>query len=332
MVSAFHRATVIIAVSLCAGIPVLVAGCGSSESSSSSSGASAAKPKPATSTPAPATSGTTATTATQTTSISVPARTATQTTTITAIHTATTPATSTTTTSGPAEPEAQQIRRAFKDQLGKANIAFVTPTKLRVGSTGIVDLRLSFTLSQSALVSQLGGGSGARVTAQISASNTMTAMLTGTEVTIRDITAATQAVGPRSTDWEWEIAPTETGRLQLYLTLDAAISIGGRPANYSVMTFDRTLIVQGVPVPWYSKVRQFLANNWAWMAGIIGLLLGAVGAVKRARQRGLAEGAAKSGRRSNGRPHAPHSDARTPEASQRDQTNQPDGRSRDPTR
>jgi hypothetical protein len=196
--------------------------------------------------------------------------------------------------------QVSQIDRAFKTQLRKANIAFSTPTKLRVGDSGLVHLRLSFHVPVGVLRSQLGSG-GTRTQARILASNTMEATLTGLAFKIQDISAATQLVGPNVTDWDWEIEPVKAGRLQLHLAMTAFIDVNGQQNDYGVRTFDRTLQVQSVPVAWYTTVSHFLTNNWIWLAGIIGFLGGAIKWLIRGRRQRLVSRARRE-RRDGGAP------------------------------
>jgi hypothetical protein len=129
----------------------------------------------------------------------------------------------------------ERITQTFNGQLRAADIAFATPTKLRVGDNGIVDLQLSLTLPVSALRARL-AAAGAPSGGQILASNTMEAALTGIGFKIEDITAAGQAVGSGATEWKWEIAPTMAGRLTLHLAMTAFVVLNGTRAEYGVRT------------------------------------------------------------------------------------------------
>jgi hypothetical protein len=193
-------------------------------------------------------------------------------------------AASSTTSASPGKPkpgpklraqQVQQISQTFNGKLRTANIAFSTPTRLRVGNSGLVDLQLSMRVPVDVLRSRL-GNVGAKVGAQVLASNTMEASLTGVAFTIQDITAATQAVGPGITEWQWEIMPTRAGLLSLHLALTAFLSLNGTRTDYGVRTFDRTLQVQSVPVAWSTRLTHFLSNNWVWIAGVIAFLAAAV--------------------------------------------------------
>ncbi|MDQ6744820.1 MAG: hypothetical protein M3Z27_02190 [Actinomycetota bacterium] len=113
------------------------------------------------------------------------------------------------------------------------------------------------------------------VGARILASNMMEATLTGVAFKVQKITVSTQAVGPGVTEWKWEIEPIKAGRLPLHLAMTAFVELDGSQTTYNVRTFDRTLQVQSVPVAWYTKLTRFLSSNWAWIAGLIGLLAGA---------------------------------------------------------
>jgi hypothetical protein len=178
--------------------------------------------------------------------------------------------------------QAEQIAQTFNGQLKTANIAFATPTKLRVGDTGIVDLQLSMQLPIASLRGRL-GPAGAQVGAQILASNTMEAALTGIGFKIQEITVARQAVGSAVTEWKWEIEPAMAGRLTLHIALTAFVEVNRAPTDYGVRTFDRTLQVQSVPVGWPTRVTHFLSSNWVWIAGLISLITGTIGWFLRSR-------------------------------------------------
>jgi hypothetical protein len=179
--------------------------------------------------------------------------------------------------------QVEQITQTFKGQLKTANLAFATPTKLRVGDTGLVDLQLSMQLPIATLRERL-GVAGAQVGARILASNTMEAALTGLGFKIQDITVARQAVGPGLTEWKWEIEPTMAGRLTLHIAMTAFIELNGGQTDYGVRTFDRTLQVQSVPVAWPTRVTHFLSSNWVWIAGLVSLITGAIGWLLRSRK------------------------------------------------
>ena len=179
--------------------------------------------------------------------------------------------------------QVDQIAQTFNGQLKTANIAFATPTKLRVGATGVVDLQLSMQLPITSLQARL-GPAGAQVGAQILASNTMEAALTGIGFKIQDITVARQAVGSAVTEWKWEIEPTMPGRLTLHIALTAFVVVNHAQADYGVRTFDRTLQVQSVPVAWTTRAAHFLSSNWVWIAGLISLVTGAIGWFLRSRK------------------------------------------------
>jgi hypothetical protein len=172
------------------------------------------------------------------------------------------------------DPEAvTRFDRTFSDQLQSANAAFSTPKTLHVKDDGLVDLRVSTDQSIDTLKSQL-VHEAAQEGVQIQASATMEAALTGGAFKIQEITAPRQAVGAAVTEWKWEVEPTRAGRLPLHLALTAFVSVDGQEAQYGVRTFDRTLQVESVPVALPTRVADFLGENWAWIAGILGLLAG----------------------------------------------------------
>ena len=190
-------------------------------------------------------------------------------------------------TTVPEQPDTQHVKRLgqeFARQLEPANLAFSTPSKLRMGEHRLVELRVSTQTSIDKLKSEL-AAAGAHAGVQIKASDRMEATLTGGAFKIQDITEERQqVVGPRATDWKWEIEPTRAGRLSLHLALTALIKINGRSTTYGVRTFDRNLTVQSVPVPVTKQLTKFLQDNWGWIAGILTLLGAAFGWSRRSRR------------------------------------------------
>lgn len=173
--------------------------------------------------------------------------------------------------------------RLFAHQLRSANLAFNTPTKLVVGHTAVVDLRLSTQVPTSRLIPEV-SGPGSRVGAHTCASAVMEATLTGEAFKIQDITATRQPVSAFVTDWRWQIDPTQPGIQQLNLALNAFITDNRTQTEYAIRTFERTLDIQAVAVPSYTKITNFLAANWAWIAGLLGLLTAAIQAWRRWRR------------------------------------------------
>jgi hypothetical protein len=170
----------------------------------------------------------------------------------------------------------KRLDQELDSQLKSANLAFSTPSKLRMGDHGLVELRVSTQIPIDILKSEL-DAAGARAGVQIQASDRMEATLTGGAFKIQDITEPQQAVGARATEWKWEIEPTKAGRLSLHLALTALIRVNGQPTTYGVRTFDRKLTVESVAVPMTKQVTEFLQDNWGWIAGILTLLGGGIG-------------------------------------------------------
>jgi hypothetical protein len=87
------------------------------------------------------------------------------------------------------------------------------------------------------------------------------------------------------TNWRWQIKPNQPGSQQLNLTLNALITDNRTQTEYTIRTFQRTLDIRAVAVPSYTKITHFLAANWAWIAGLLGLLTAAIQALRRWRRR-----------------------------------------------
>jgi hypothetical protein len=108
--------------------------------------------------------------------------------------------------------EAEQSLDQALRELRRANIAFNTPTTLRLDETSVIKLLMSHRVPISELQGRL-NGVGDRVGVSIQASDVMEADLAGIDFKVQDITPAEQPVLRKGiTQWKWEVEPTEVGR------------------------------------------------------------------------------------------------------------------------
>jgi len=158
----------------------------------------------------------------------------------------------------PADEVAQAVTK-----LPVATVAFNTPTELGRGETATIKLLLSpATISIAELedrVDEAGQKSGAHV----KYSRVMEATLASEDFDVTPLSREQQFVAAgQDTEWLWQVKPTRTGVLHLFLTLNAIIEVGDQTNAYKVKTFSRTLTIN---VSLGTHVRDFVAGNWQWL-------------------------------------------------------------------
>jgi hypothetical protein len=169
--------------------------------------------------------------------------------------------------------------------LEPANIAFNTPTELRLEEQEVVRLLVSRDETIEELQEQIDDAVGDVEGATIKVSDVMIASLTGLDFDIERTSDARQPVlSTGVTMWGWSVEPTESGTQSLHLTLTALLDVDGKEETFTVKTFDRTWTVV---VPWPDRVTGFAGENWQWLWTAIFLPLAAVVWRRlRTRQRG----------------------------------------------
>ena len=180
----------------------------------------------------------------------------------------TTPAPATTGDTGPPYPvgttpgaKPSEVDKALAE-LEPANIAFNTPTQLRLDESESVQLLVSREQAIEELQAQI-DAAGKTEGHQITVSDVMVANLTGLDFDIERTSDARQPVATTGvTMWAWSIEPTDPGTRSLHLTLSALIDVDGNEETYTVKTFDRTWTVV---VPWPDRVTGFAGENWQWL-------------------------------------------------------------------
>jgi len=167
--------------------------------------------------------------------------------------------------------------------LEPANIAFNTPTELRLDEQEAVRLLVSRDETIEELQEQIDDAVGEIEGATIKVSDVMIASLTGLDFDIERTSDARQPVlSTGATMWSWSVEPTESGTRSLHLTLTALLDVNGKEETFTVKTFDRTWTVV---VPWPDRVTGFAGENWQWLWTAIFLPLAAI-VWRRLRQRG----------------------------------------------
>jgi hypothetical protein len=137
------------------------------------------------------------------------------------------------------------------------NIAFNTPETIPLGENARIELLVSLKQAEDEL-RQAVRAAGPVETAHVKISDQMEARLTGLGFRIEAITPERQAVTRgEPTQWQWQIEPNRSARLELHLTLSALIEVDGVPATRAVRTFERTIQVE---VPLIHRVTDFLVS------------------------------------------------------------------------
>jgi hypothetical protein len=189
---------------------------------------------------------------------------------------------------GPAPKPSSRTPRIFAEvdqalkRLARANIAFNVPTKVELGETAQIQLRLSPKLTIHQLRETI-TAVGRREGAPVRVSQEMEARLSGFGFSIAAITSERQPVsGSGVTTWLWDIEATKTGTRHLHLTLTAFISLKRGESPRPVATFDRTLTID---VTWYHRLSGFVSHNWQWLwAAILTPLAGLLAGLWKARR------------------------------------------------
>lgn len=153
------------------------------------------------------------------------------------------------------------VRRILDDSK-LANIAFNTPGALNVHETAVIQLLLDMKTPIDELKEKI-KAAGEREGARVEVSDRMEARLTGSNFAITAITAETQAVSRGgTTEWKWEVKPTEAGSHHLHLTLSAFLDVDGESTPHTVRTFEKVIHVD---VTWSQRVGSFFEVHWKWL-------------------------------------------------------------------
>jgi|GEM_PF-6072522 hypothetical protein len=148
------------------------------------------------------------------------------------------------------------------ERLQLGNIVFNAPVTLQRGRWDVIQLVLSYKDSINKLENLI-TAAGEKITARVQISDRMEATLYGSAFDIKAVTPSIQAVSKIvTTQWKWEIKPTESGLQRLYLTLYAILFIDGKQTPRSIHTYEKSIDVY---VPWPQKLSDFASNNWQWL-------------------------------------------------------------------
>jgi hypothetical protein len=157
----------------------------------------------------------------------------------------------------PADEVAQAVAR-----LPVATVAFNTPTELGRGETATIKLLLSPATISIADLEKRVDEAGEKSGAHVKYSRVMEATLASEDFDVTPLSPQQQFVAAgQETEWLWQVKPKRTGKLHLFLTLNAIIKIGDQTNAYKVKTFSRTLTID---VSLGTHIRDFVKANWQW--------------------------------------------------------------------
>lgn len=142
------------------------------------------------------------------------------------------------------------------------NIVFNTPGTMSVNRPQTIQVELSASATVDALRKRITAG-GPLSSDRIMISDQLDVHLTGANFLIQAMTPESQPVGTLTTShWEWRVTPTQSGKQQLELTVNAVLRIDGVEREFSIQTYDKSIDVK---VDWPSSVAAFFAANWQWL-------------------------------------------------------------------
>lgn len=142
------------------------------------------------------------------------------------------------------------------------NVVFNLPTEIQFEEPEIVQLLLSPSKTVEELQAEL-NQQGELESAQVQVSNRMQATLYGQSFNVKSLVPEVQLVSSeRTTEWRWEVTPTEYGEQSLHLALLAIVNISGQKEPYVIRTYNKTIEVKISPSQHVSK---FITKNWQWL-------------------------------------------------------------------
>jgi hypothetical protein len=181
------------------------------------------------------------------------------------------------------QPSDEDVLDASISKLREGNLAYITPTKMKAGSTGRVTARIGdAAVSVDALKSGLQSGTGTAVSvAQTPISPAMKMILTSADFSITALSSEEQIVGGPPTNWEWDIIPKHSGKLHLHLA--AVVVLNNISRDFT--TIDRDIPVQVDPV---GAAESFIAGNWQWLIATLTAMTGALLKYLKSRKKAVA--------------------------------------------
>jgi hypothetical protein len=149
------------------------------------------------------------------------------------------------------------------DKMDLGNIVFSVPSKMTLDERKTITLVLSPDKSfQEIIISSFDKNESVE-SAQIKISDKMEAKLTGSGFNITEITPSQQVVSSKiNTEWKWEVKPLESGRLNLYLAINAIVSVNNETSFRSLKTFSKIIEID---VKYTQRILSIFKSNWQWL-------------------------------------------------------------------
>ncbi len=163
------------------------------------------------------------------------------------------------------EQQFEAVEQLLKS-LPSGNIAFNSPTTMRLGDSYKVELLLSASKTVEELQRELRRrlstegeleGKSIRIAPQ------MEAVLSGQNFQILAVRPPVQSVSPeRVTTWQWDVIPQKGGTQTLYLQINAILQVDHTSVPRSIRTYAKSIQVN---VSWNLRMSGFLRENWQWL-------------------------------------------------------------------
>jgi hypothetical protein len=180
----------------------------------------------------------------------------------------------------PGTPLQRELDRVLAElQLGR--ILFNVPRTLELGESAVIHVVLSLRETHEELkerITEVGEKRGAK----LKVSDEMQAHLSGLGFSVEALTDERQAVSAQeTTEWFWQIEPTETGTQTLSLTISAFVKVRGEERKRGLQTFNESLEIR---VTLMDSVSGFVNRNWQWLWTTILVPVGAWLLARRSRR------------------------------------------------
>lgn len=158
------------------------------------------------------------------------------------------------------------------DKMDLGNIVFSVPQKMSLDERKTITLVLSPNKSFQEIIVESFNNDENFESFEIKISDKMEAKLAGSGFSITEVTPSQQVVSSKvSTEWKWEVKPLESGKLNLYLTINAIISVNNETSFRSLKTFSKVIEID---VKLTKRILSFFKSNWQWMWTTILLPIG----------------------------------------------------------
>jgi len=158
------------------------------------------------------------------------------------------------------------VHNAFAELVQPGRLLFNPPSRMQLGATERVEVRLTRTLTLDAELLKYLRGRGEPHLEEISTSPLMAVTLKGDGFQITSYSDEEQGVSPDGvTMWEFDIRALKRGQQRLVIAVSLRVPVAGQPMERkSIPVREATIDVQvGAP----ALIGHFVAANWQWFVG-----------------------------------------------------------------